>query len=327
MQRRGGAEIGNQNPHSAGSASLLEHRIVGSIGSVLRPMRLFAANPVLVWGKAGFGDPALQGCEWRGPRKLGGMNRISRAVAILLGLNIAVFAAGYLPNGFERIREAGAFWFPANPHFGPWQAVTYMFLHGNLTHLLFNMFALVSFGTILEREWGAGRFLVFYFLCGIGAGLIQMGINWHDYNSLQAQLVAAGLTPSAIGALLANGSGPMPSDPAVQAVLEELYYGVYHNRMVGASGAIYGLLVAFGCLHPNARLALIFLPVPIAAKFFIPILLALDLLSGVTGFTLFGVGIAHFAHLGGALIGFLLMLAWRRRSWPAGPVPLTAVNP
>ena len=88
--------------------------------------------------------------------------------------------------------------------------------------------------------------------------------------------------------------------------------------MVGASGAIYGLMVAFGCLHPNAKLALVFVPVPVAAKYFIPALLALDLLSGVTGFSLFGAGIAHFAHLGGAAIGFLLMLLWRQRAAAAG---------
>ena len=96
-------------------------------------------------------------------------------------------------------------------------------------------------------------------------------------------------------------------------MLEELY-GIYATPMLGASGAIYGLLVAFGFLHPNAKLAIMFVPVPVAAKFVIPVLLLLDLFSGVTGFSLFGAGIAHFAHLGGALIGFLLMLLWRNRS-------------
>jgi membrane associated rhomboid family serine protease len=242
------------------------------------------------------------------------MNRISRAVAGLLVLNIVVFAAGYLlPGGRAPLVEAGALWYPANGHYGLWQVVSYMFLHGNLGHIFFNMFALVSFGTILEREWGTGRFMLFYFLCGVGAGLAQTGINWQEFNGLHARLVAAGLTPSAISALLATGGGEIPSDPAVKAVLVELY-SVYVTPMVGASGAIYGLLVAFGFLHPNAKLALVFVPVPIAAKFFIPGLLLLDLFSGVTGFSIFGAGVAHFAHLGGALIGFLLMLLWRSRS-------------
>lgn len=241
------------------------------------------------------------------------MSHISRAVLGLLLVNIVVFAAGQLlPDGREQLVAAGAFWYPAHEHFGPWQVVTYMFLHANFSHIFFNMFALVSFGTILEREWGAARFLVFYFLCGIGAGLIQVGINWHEFGELHGRLVAVGLTPSAISSLLATGRGQVPSDPAVKAVLIELY-GIYARPMLGASGAIYGLLVAFGCLHPNAKLGLMFVPVPIAAKYFIPILLALDLLSGVTGFSLFGAGVAHFAHLGGALIGFLLMLLWRHR--------------
>ena len=248
------------------------------------------------------------------------MNRISRAVTGLLIVNVAVFAAGLLvPAWRDPLTDAGAFWFPANANFGPWQAVSYMFLHANLTHILFNMFALVSFGTILEREWGAARFLIFYFLCGVGAGLIQMGINWYEFGGLHDRLVAAGMTPSAINDLLTTGRGQIPSDPAVKKVLVSLYR-IYTAPMLGASGAIYGVLVAFGLLHPNAKLALMFVPVPIAAKFFIPILLALDLLSGVTGFSVFGAGVAHFAHLGGAAIGFLLMLLWRnRRPGPDGP--------
>jgi membrane associated rhomboid family serine protease len=241
------------------------------------------------------------------------MSRIPPAVAGLLTVNIVVFAAGVLlPNGGEQLVSAGAIWYPANEHFGPWQPVSYMFLHASLSHIFFNMFALVSFGKILERDWGAARFLIFYFLCGVGAALIQTGINWYEFNGLHDRLVAAGLTPSAINSLLATGGGEVPSDPAVKAVLFKLY-GIYVSPMLGASGAIYGVLVAFGLLHPNAKLALMFVPVPVAAKFFIPGLLLLDLLSGVTGFSIFGAGIAHFAHLGGAAIGFLLMLLWRDR--------------
>lgn len=246
------------------------------------------------------------------------MNRLSRAVLALLSVNIAVFAAGlFVPGWHARILDAGAFWFPDNGNFGAWQAVTYMFLHADLGHIFFNMFALVSFGTILEREWGATRFLAFYFLCGVGAALIQLAVNWHEAGTLHAQLVAAGLSPATISDLMATGRGSLPADPAVKAVLVDLYR-IHAAPMVGASGAIYGLLVAFGCLHPNAKLALMFVPVPVAAKYFIPALLALDLLSGVTGFSLFGAGVAHFAHLGGALIGFMLMLLWRQRT-AAGP--------
>lgn len=249
------------------------------------------------------------------------MNRMSRAVVGLLIVNIVVFAAGILlPQGHERLVAVGAFWYPANSHFGAWQVVSYMFLHASLNHIFFNMFALFSFGTILEREWGAARFLIFYFLCGVGAGLIHTGINWYECTGLYDRLIAAGLTPTDLNSLLATGRGQLPTDPAVEAVLVELY-GIYSSPMVGASGAIYGLLVAFGFLHPNAKLSLMFVPVPIAAKFFIPGLLLLDLFSGVTGFSIFGAGIAHFAHLGGAAIGFLLMLLWRNRG-PDGLSPI-----
>lgn len=256
----------------------------------------------------------LQRCEPGEDRNGNRMSRIPRTVAGLLIVNIVAFVAGLLlPNNGEQLVTAGALWYPANGNFGVWQLVTHMFLHANLNHIFFNMFALVSFGSVLEREWGAARFLIFYFLCGVGAGLIQLGINWQEFHSLHDRLVAAGLTPSAITSLLETGRGRMPSDPAIKATLIELYR-VYAGSMLGASGAIYGLLVAFGFLHPNAKLALMFVPVPIAAKFFIPGLLLLDLFSGVTGFSLFGASIAHFAHLGGAAIGFLLMLLWRKRS-------------
>ena len=244
------------------------------------------------------------------------MNRIPRTIVGLLIVNIVVFTAGYLlPSARDRLFTAGALWYPANGNFGLWQVVSYMFLHANVSHIFFNMFALVSFGSVLEREWGAARFLIFYFLCGVGAGLIQTGLNWQEFHGLHDRLVGSGLAPSAITSLLENGGGMLPSDPATKALLVELY-GIYATPMIGASGAIYGLLVAFGFLHPNAKLSLMFVPFPIAAKFFIPGLLLLDLFSGVTGFSLFGASIAHFAHLGGAAIGFLLMLMWRKRSGP-----------
>jgi membrane associated rhomboid family serine protease len=241
---------------------------------------------------------------------------MSRTVAALLITNIVLFAAGYLlSDGRGRLVTVGALWYPANGNFGLWQMVSYMFLHGSLGHIFFNMFALVSFGSVLEREWGAARFVIFYFLCGVGAGVIQTGINWYEFHGLHDRLVASGLSPSMITSLLEQGGGVLPADPAIKAALVELYQ-IYATPMIGASGAIYGLLVAFGFLHPNAKLALMFVPFPIAAKFFIPGLLLLDLFSGVTGFSLFGASIAHFAHLGGAAIGFLLMLLWRNRSRP-----------
>lgn len=247
------------------------------------------------------------------------MLRSSPAVLVLLILNATAFLAGLaIPQGSEWLVTHGAFWFTENPHFGFWQCVTYMFLHGGIGHIFFNMFALVSFGLVLERQWGSWRFLVFYFVCGIGAALIHDAVNLYHFGALQNQLAAKGLDPEAIRTLLEAGHGPIPPGAEIKTTLIELYK-IYAVPMLGASGAIYGILVAFGVLYPNAKLALMFIPVPVAAKIVIPILLALDLLSGFTGFSLFGGGIAHFAHLGGALIGFVLMLFWRRRAQPQFP--------
>jgi membrane associated rhomboid family serine protease len=142
------------------------------------------------------------------------MNRMPQAVRALLIVDIVVFATGFLlPDVGGQLVMTGALWFPANDHFGLWQVVSYMFLHGSPGHIFFNMFALVSFGKILEREWGASRFLIFYFLCGIGAALIQTGINWQEFNALHSRLIEAGMTPSGISSLLATGGGELPSDP------------------------------------------------------------------------------------------------------------------
>lgn len=239
------------------------------------------------------------------------MSRIPPAVLGLLIANAAVFLAGLSPQLHEWLLQHGAFWFTRNPNFAPHQVVSYMFLHGSPGHILFNMFGLFSFGVHLESRWGTRRFLLFYCLCGVGAALVQSGVNLYQFQALENKLISAGLPAPMIDSILATGRGPIPLDPGAREALAHLYR-IYVAPMIGASGAIYGILVAFGLLYPNAKLALIFVPVPVAAKIFIPILLALDLFSGITGFSLFGGGIAHFAHLGGALIGFLLMLLWRR---------------
>jgi len=255
------------------------------------------------------------------------MNRLSPAVLGLVIANIAVFVAGMLiPQGNEWLIAKGAFWFPDNANSAVWQFVTYMFLHGTVGHIFFNMFGLVSFGVLLEQQWGTRRFLLFYFLCGIGAALIHLGVELYHFHILQERLVAHGLTPADINALLARFDEGFPGEEPVNPDFGELYR-IYAGPMLGASGAIYGVLVAFGLLYPNARLAVMFVPIPVAAKIVIPVLLALDLLSGVTGFSIFGGGVAHFAHLGGAFIGFILMLFWRRgRGQRPDELPTTTVS-
>jgi membrane associated rhomboid family serine protease len=245
------------------------------------------------------------------------------ATAVLLALNVTVFLLmEYAFPQNETLWRVMPLYLPENEHFRMWQYVSSMFTHSGLSHLFMNMFGLFSFGSLLERIWGAKRFVIFYFAVGIGAGLIYSAVNTWEYRSAAATLVEAGISQSSLDQIRETGD--------VNVFAENLYAGnrtvldrigfeplkefvyIYATPVVGASGAIYGILTAFGLLFPNAKLSLIFLPVPVAAKFFIPALLLLDLFSGITGFSIFGGGIAHFAHLGGALIGFLLMMLWRK---------------
>lgn len=218
----------------------------------------------------------------------------------------------------EQMYDLLALWFPENEKFRFWQPVSTIFMHGGFTHLLFNMYALWAFGTPLAEIWGAHRFLFFYLISGIGASLIYLLVNYFTFNKAVEALRGAGISAENIQAFLTANRPSYESIPSEVSPLsaDELveFFGTYNIPAVGASGAIYGVLVAFGMLYPNAKLALIFFPVPIAAKYFIPVLIALDLFSGVTGISIFGGGIAHFAHVGGALIGFLLMLYWKGRS-------------
>lgn len=227
------------------------------------------------------------------------------AVNLLLGINILLFFAS---SSSPDLLGALALYFPENPLFAPWQFVTHMFMHGGIAHLLFNMLALWMFGLQLETLWGRNRFLFFYFACGVGAALIYTAIHYYQFNAIYELLSKTGLSSFDIKAMLDKNSYP-PAILNEQQARELL--GIYHIPMVGASGAIYGVLVAYAFIFPNNKLMLIFLPFPVAAKYFVPAIIALDLFSGITGFSIFGGGVAHFAHVGGALIGFLLMLYWR----------------
>lgn len=260
-------------------------------------------------------SPVFADCANRVNANAHAMGRLPPAIRGLLLANVIVFVVTYLIPDMQ-VWMVGwfALWFPQNEHFAIWQFATSMFMHGGITHILFNMFAVFSFGMVLEQLWGARRLLVFYFACGIGAAVIYTLVNWMEFRSIHAELVAARVPTDVIDTVVRSGRVPGPIfAPDVRQALLELAT-IYHAKMVGASGAVYGILVAFGLMFPDARLALLFLPVPIPAKYFVPILLAFDLLGGITGVSLFGGNIAHFAHIGGALIGFLLMWHWRNRA-------------
>jgi len=241
------------------------------------------------------------------------MGRFTEAVKHLIILNVIFFAADQL-LGFN-LDSYLALYFPKNEHFGIWQYVSHMFMHGSFMHILFNMYALWAFGSPLEQMWGRNKFLFFYFSAGLGAGLIYTAVNYFQFSGIYNELVNSGLQPEAIQNLLQTGRyNPDILNQVSEQKITELFQ-IYNTPAVGASGAIYGVLVAFGMTFPDAKLALIFLPVPIAAKYFIPVLIAIDLFSGVTGFSIFGGGIAHFAHVGGALIGFILMKYWQKNQF------------
>lgn len=241
------------------------------------------------------------------------MGRITEGIKHLLIVNVLFFLAASLYG--DQFYDWFSLWFPSNPHFTWWQVLSHMFMHGGLMHIFFNMYALWAFGSPLERMWGTNKFLFFYFSAGLGAALIHSGVNYYHVHQGVEALVNAGRSESEIYQLLAQGKYDQNWSQIAPAELVNRMLESYFTPAVGASGAIYGILVAFGMSYPNSELFLIFLPVPIKAKYFIPALIALDLFSGVTGYSLFGGGIAHFAHVGGALFGYLMMWYWRRNQF------------
>lgn len=243
------------------------------------------------------------------------MNNMTPVVKQLLIINIIFFIGSQLvPVSYDYL----AMFFPENPNFKPWQPLTHMFMHGGILHIVFNMFAMVSFGSALEHFWGGKKFLFFYISCGLGAILLNTGVNYYFFQDGLNTLIANGYQKADILQLLNQGR----MDPRWQQVLSELqldsFTGAYVGTVVGASGAIYGLLTAFAFMFPNAELALMFIPVPIKAKYFVPGILAIDLFLGFKGNSLFGnggTGIAHFAHVGGAVAGFLMMWFWKKNQF------------
>ena len=203
--------------------------------------------------------------------------------------------------------------YPKNPDFITWQPLTHMFMHGDFTHILFNMFGLWMFGTPLEQMWGKQKFIFYYLSAGLGAVLIQTLVYHYDVMSVTQILLDNGLTNLDINSFYETGR---LNTTLIQSVGEErLYSGIQSFKavMVGASGALYGILVGFAMLFPNVQLMLLFPPIPIKAKFLVPLLILFDLFFG---FTSYSVGpIAHFAHIGGAITGFVMMWYWKKNQF------------
>ncbi|WP_428742244.1 rhomboid family intramembrane serine protease [Tenacibaculum sp.] len=238
------------------------------------------------------------------------MPRLTQAIKHLIIINVIMFFAPLLLH--MDLTNLLALHFPKNEHFGIWQYITHMFMHGGTMHLLFNMYGLWAFGTPLEQMWGRNKFLFFYFSAGIGAGLIYTLANYYQFNGIYEQLITMGISPTEIQNILDSGQYNDSLITLSNKTMSE-FYSLYHTPAVGASGAIYGVLVAFGLTYPNAKLALIFFPVPVAAKYFIPLIILSDLFFGMTKYSIGN--IAHFAHVGGAVIGFIIAWYWKKNQF------------
>ncbi len=207
------------------------------------------------------------------------------ATKSLIIINVLVFLMYCLNREFMIINFA--MFYPTSPYFKPWQIITHMFMHGGFWHIFFNMYTLFMFGSILERAWGSKKFLFYYFVTGLGAVALHTCVQWIEVRIYMSQL--------------ANGIAS-----AATAI-----HTLKMTPTVGASGAIYGLLLGFGMLYPDSMLTLIFPPISLKAKWFVVIFVVIELLTGITGL---GGNIAHFAHLGGMLFGWLLIMYWKRNN-------------
>lgn len=220
----------------------------------------------------------------------------------LIIINFLCFAATFVfsRSGTDLNALLGLHYFESNA-FNPAQLVTYMFMHANFSHIFFNMFSLFMFGRALEQVWGGKRFLIYYMITGIGAGLVQQGAWWFEIREmLSHDTIRLGSYLFERSDFLING---LP---------------VYMDRLltIGASGAVFGILLAFGMLFPNAQLYMMFIPVPIRAKYFVIGYGILELFLGVGSFG--GDNIAHFAHLGGMIFGYILIKIWKKQDFNNG---------
>ena len=200
------------------------------------------------------------------------MFRITPIVKHFIIINVIMFALTLLAENF--MLEKFALFYFNSPFFKPYQLISYIFMHGGFMHILFNMYSLYIFGSVLERVWGGKKFFIYYMVTGIGAALFHLFITY-----------------------LRIESGVL--DPYLASIIP----------MVGASGAIYGLLLAYGVLFPNNVLTLFFPPVSLKAKYMVFVFGGLEFLLGLGGS---GDGVAHFAHLGGMLFGFVILMIWKR---------------
>ena len=195
--------------------------------------------------------------------------------------------------------------YPLSSDFGAWQLVSYMFMHGGFTHILFNMFALWMFGNTLENVWGPKRFLNYYLVTGIGAAVVQLFIAW-----IRIKSVEAGMQPSEIEMVIREGAEVIGKGMNYQNPSMRELNTIINTPTVGASGAVFGILLAFGMMFPNS-LIYVYFAIPVKAKYFVMIYGAIELYMGFSNNP--GDNVAHFAHLGGMIFGFFLIMLWKKK--------------
>ncbi|MDC3134229.1 rhomboid family intramembrane serine protease [Bacteroidota bacterium] len=230
------------------------------------------------------------------------LKNISPVVKNILLINIVFYIAQWT---FPAITQNLELYPISSQQFRPWQLATHFFMHSTFSigHIFFNMFALIIFGSQLEKVWGPQRFLSYYIICALGASILHLSVNYLRIHNIEAGLSSEDLELFSNSGYEAFQKGMNFKDP----ILAQLNL-LHHTPMIGASGAIFGLLAAFGYLFPNTELMLLFPPIPIKAKYFVIGYAVLELYLGVSNNP--SDNVAHFAHLGGALIGIIIVLYW-----------------
>lgn len=232
----------------------------------------------------------------------------------LLLLNVIMFIITQLGEmqGIPITYILGGYVFNS-PYFEPYQMVTHFFMHGGFFHILFNMFALVVFGSALEQVWGPKRFFIFYMATALGAFFLHQLVGFIEVKSLENELIAAGYDlfslQEKISELRAGSISTFNILPNTNGLVQDYISGI-SVPVVGASGAVYGVLVGFGYLFPNTKLMLLFPPIPIKAKWLVMIMVGIALYNSIQANP--GDNVAHLAHLGGALVGFIIVYFWQK---------------
>jgi membrane associated rhomboid family serine protease len=255
------------------------------------------------------------------------MFNITPMVRNLLIINVVAFI---LQGSLFDARQFALYHFGSD-YFNPVQLLTHMFLHGSWSHLFSNMFSLFIFGPMLERFWGSQKFLTFYLITGLGASILYSGVRAYELHELRKDTIAYIESPSPIAfnnymdEHVQEGSGrqlavalkknPESTTYVAQSkeVVRSVYDSIFNSPMLGASGAVFGILMAFGMLFPNLELFLLFLPIPIKAKYFVLLYGAYELYTGFNRVP--GDNVAHFAHLGGMLFAYILIKMWQRNDY------------